>query len=110
MGENHSHVVLGQTWPTFFSAIFLGKPNFTIFYRDKVALFAVSARILGFQVIPSFPSLEIYGVEETAPFPCALNAGIMGANAKVPCFAGDCGPLACQGLSWPMANWYSGYS
>lgn len=34
---------------------------------------------------------KIYGVEETAPFPCALNAGIMGANAKVPCFAGDCG-------------------
>ena len=94
MGESHIHVVLGQTWPTKMKPC--GSRQ-TQFYRDKVALFTFSARIPGFQVIPSSPSLEIYGVEETAPFPCALNAGIMGANAKVPCFAGDCGPLACQG-------------
>ena len=33
---------------------------------------------------------KIYGLEENAPFQCALNAGLQGADASVPCFAGDC--------------------
>ena len=89
MAENHSHVVLSQT------VAHKNGPNFPqIFWHT---LFPVSARII-FRFLPF--SLQIYGVEETAPFPCALNAGIMGANAKVPCFAGDCGPLACILGQW----------
>ena len=33
---------------------------------------------------------QIYGLEENAPYKCALNAGLQGADASVPCFAGDC--------------------
>ena len=37
---------------------------------------------------------QVFEEEEAAPFQCALNAGLMGADAAVPCFAGDCGLAA----------------